>query len=201
VPRSGLGFPLLAQAIEIDGGEYLVARASSPRMPGYTRLGAMETRWALRDLALRHGLPALGELCRTLGVWRSPHPPGDVEDCLELLAPRFDAYEPDLVLYRKVRVAVALDLSEIEDVVDLADAMELTPEPELHWVEITFHDADGNPLHDAQVRIERPDGVVHEGRTNGAGVLRVSDISVAGECKVSFPELEPWARQRFQVSA
>jgi hypothetical protein len=192
---------LLEQAIAIDGGEYLLQRASSSRVPGYTRLGAAETRWVLRELAQRQGLTALGELCRTLGVWRSPHPPGDVEACLELLAPRFDAYEPDYVLYRKVRVAVALDMSEIEDVVDLADALEAAPEDEIHWVEITFHDADGNPLHDAQVRIERPDGVTHEGRTNGAGVLRISDISVAGECKVSFPELEPWARQRFQVSA
>lgn len=192
---------MLEQAIAIDGGEYLLVRASSPRVSGYTRLGAAETRWVLRDLALRQGLTVLGELCRTLGVWRSPHPPGDVEDCLELLASRFDPYEPDLVLYRKVKVAVALDMSEIEDVVDLASTMDLTPEDELHWVEITFHDADGNPLSDAQVKIERPDGVTHEGRTNGAGVLRVSDISVAGQCKVSFPELEPWARQRFQVSA
>jgi hypothetical protein len=192
---------LLTQEIAIDGGEYLLARASAARMPGYTRLGVAETRWVLRDLAMRQGLAVLGELCRTLGVWRSPHPPGDVEDCIELLAQRFDVSDPDLVLFRKVRVAVALDLSEIEDVVDLAEAMDLTPEPELHWVEITFHDADGNPLSDAQVSIERPDGVTHEGRTNGAGVLRVSDISVAGECKVSFPELEAWVREHFQVSA
>jgi hypothetical protein len=192
---------LPAHAIAIDGVEYLLMRGSSEKVPGYVRLGAAETRWVLRDWAQRQGLAVLGDLCRTLGLWRSPHPPGDVEDCIELLALRFDVGDPDLVLYRKVRVAVALDLSEIEDVVDLSDAMALTPEPELHWVEITFHDADGNPLSDAQVSIERPDGVTHEGRTNGAGVLRVSDISVAGECKVSFPELEPWARQHFEVSA
>jgi len=192
---------LPAHAIAIDGVEYLLMRGSSAKVPGYLRLGAAETRWVLRDWAQRNGLPVLGELCRTLGLWRSPHPPGDVEDCIELLALRFDADDPDLVLHRKVRVAVALDLSEIEDVVDLAEAMELTSEPELHWVEITFHDADGNPLDDAQVKIERPDGVTHEGRTNAAGVLRVSEISVAGECKISFPELEPWARQRFEVSA
>lgn len=192
---------MLAHTIAIDGGEYLLMQASPVRVPGYTRLGAAETRWVLRDHAMRQGLASLAELCRAVGAWRSPHPPGDVDDCLELLAPRFEGHDPELQLYRKVRVAVALDMSEIEDVVDLADAMDLTPEPELHWVEITFHDADGNPLSDAQVSIERPDGVTHEGRTNGAGVLRVSEISVAGECKVSFPELEPWARQRFQVSA
>ena len=192
---------LPAHAIAIDGVEYLLVRGSSAKVPGYVRLGAAETRWVLRDWARRHGLPVLGDLCRALGLWRSPHPPGDVEDCIELIALRFDVGDPDLVMLRKVRVAVALDLSEIEDVVDLAEAMELTPEPELHWVEITFHDADGNPLNDAQVKIERPDGVTHEGRTNAAGVLRVSDIAVAGECKVSFPELEPWARQRFEVSA
>lgn len=191
---------LPASAIAIDGVEYLLIRGAE-RVPGYMRLGPAETRWVLRDWAQRRGLEVLGELCRAVGVWRSPHPPGDIDDCIEMLALRFDVGEPDLVLYRKVRVAVTLDLSEIEDVVDLSDAMDLTPEPELHWVEITFHDADGNPLGDAQVKIERPDGVTHEGRTNGAGVLRVSDISVAGECKVSFPELEPWARQRFQVSA
>lgn len=191
---------LPAHAIAIDGVEYLLIRGSE-RVPGYVRLGAAETRWVLRDWAQREGLEVLGDLCRAVGAWRSPHPPGDIDDCIEMLALRFDVGEPDLVLYRKVRVAVTLDLSEIEDVVDLADAMDLTPEPELHWVEITFHDADGNPLADAQVEIERPDGVTHAGRTNGAGVLRVSDISVAGECKVSFPELEPWARQRFQVSA
>jgi hypothetical protein len=192
---------LPAHAIAIDGGEYLLLRASSIRVAGYTRLGAAETRWVLRDWAHRQGLTKLADLCRTLGEWRSPHPPGDVEECIELLAPRFDQSDPDLVLHRKVRVAVALDLSEIETVVNLADAADLTTEPELYWVEITFHDADGNPLGDAQVKIERPDGVTHEGRTNAAGVLRVSDISVSGECKVSFPELEPWARQRFEVSA
>ncbi len=200
-PREGSSLLLPAHAIAIDGVEYLLVRGSSTRVPGYVRLGAAETRWVLRDWAQRQGLVALGELCRTLGLWRSPHPPGDVEDCIELLALRFDVSDPDLVLLRKVRVAVALDLSEVEDVVDLADAMDLTPEPELHWVEITFHDADGNPLSDAQVKIERPDGVTHEGRTNGAGVLRVSEISVAGPCKVSFPELEAWVRERFQVSA
>lgn len=188
-------------AIAIDGGGYLLLRAFAGRVPGYTRLGPAETRWVLRDYAQRQGLAPLAELCRTLGAWRSPHPPGDVEDCIELLAPRFDGSDPDLLLYRKVRVAVALDLSEIEDVVDLADAVDLTPEPELHWVEITFHDADGNPLSDAAVSIERPDGVTHEGRTNAAGVLRVSEISVAGPCKVSFPELEPWVRERFGASA
>lgn len=192
---------LPAHAIAIDGVEHLLMRGSSAKVPGYTRLGAAETRWVLRDWAQRHGLPALAELCRAVGAWRSPHPPGDVEDCIDMLALRFDVGDPDLVLYRKVHMAVALDLSEVEEMVDLADAAELTTDPELHWVEITFHDADGNPLADAQVKVERPDGVTHEGRTNGAGVLRVSDISVAGECKVSFPELEPWARQRFQVSA
>lgn len=192
---------LPAHAIAIDGVEYLLMRGSAAKVPGYTRLGAAETRWVLRDWAQRQGLTALADLCRAVGAWRSPHPPGDVEDCIEMLALRFDVGDPDLVLYRKVRVAVALDLSEVEDILDLAEAVDLTPEPELHWVEITFHDADGNPLTDAQVKIERPDGVTHEGRTNGAGVLRVSEISVAGECKVSFPELEPWARQRFQVSA
>jgi hypothetical protein len=192
---------LPAHAIAIDGVEYLLTRGSSARVPGYARLGAAETRWVLRDWAQRQGLAALGELCRAVGAWRSPHPPGDVDDCIDLLASRFDVGDPDLVLHRKIRVAVALDLSEIEDVVDLAEAMDLTPEPELHWVEITFHDADGNPLPDAAVSIERPDGVTHEGRTNAAGVLRVSEISVAGPCKVSFPELEAWIREHFQVSA
>ncbi len=192
---------MLAHTIAIDGGEYLLARGSTTRLPGYTRLGLAETRWVLRDHALRNGLPALAELCRTVGAWRSPHPPGDADDCVDLLAPRFEGGDPELVLLRRVRPAIELDMSEVEDAVDLASAMDLTPEPELHWVEITFHDADGNPLADAQVEIERPDGVTHEGRTNGAGVLRVSDISMAGECKVSFPELEPWVRQRLGASA
>jgi hypothetical protein len=200
-PARGFFVLLLAQAIAIDGGEYLLARASSARLPRYMRLGAAESRLVVRDWARRNGVTMTSDLCRTLGLWRSPDPPGDVEACIELLAARFDEYTPDLALYRRVRVAIALDLSPVEELVDLADAIDITDEPALHWVEITFHDADGNPLADAQCRIERPDGVVHEGRTNAAGALRVAEIAVAGPCKVSFPELEAYVRQRFQVSA
>jgi len=193
---------LLAQAISIDGGEYLLVPASSPRQSGYEPLGAAESRWALRDWAHRHGISAITELCRQLGSWRSSELPSDVDTAVELLDERFDDYTPELVLLRRVPVEVELDLSPIEEVVDLSQEISLTEdEPELHWVQITFHDADGTPMADAQCRIELPDGVVHEGRTNAAGVLRVADISMAGPCKVSFPELEAYVRQRAEAPA
>lgn len=189
----------MSQPIAIDGGDYLVCPAAWPQPEGYARLGTSETRWLLRDWTQRGAWSSAGALLRGLGGWSSTEAP--YEAAGDELALRFDEYTAELVLYRRLRISVALDLSDVEEVVDLGDAAELVSEPELHWVEITFHDAAGEPLANAQVRIERPDGVTHEGRTNAAGVLRVSDIAVAGSCKVTFLELEACAREHFQVAS
>lgn len=172
--------------------------AAWPEPEGYTRLGTTETRWLLHDW-MQHGSSSnAGALLRSLGGWSSTEAPDGAGD---ELAMRFDEYTAELVLYRRLRISVELDLSDVEEVVDLGDAAELASEPELHWVEITFHDAAGEALANAQVRIERPDGVTYEGRTNAAGVLRVSDIAVAGSCRVTFLELEACAREHFQVAS
>jgi hypothetical protein len=109
----------ISEAIAVDGTEYLLGRVSSARVPGYARLEAAESRLVLRDWARRHGVAMMTELCRALGSWRSPEPVGDVEMCIERLAARLDEYCPDLVLHRRDCVAVALDLSPLEDVVSL----------------------------------------------------------------------------------
>jgi hypothetical protein len=104
-------------------------------------------------------------------------------------------YERNLRPICDMREIEATPLVEDEDDAPIERVAE-----ETHWVELTFHDADGNPLADVDCRIERPDGVVHEGRTDATGLLRVDDISIAGMCSVSFPGLEDYVRQHFETA-
>jgi hypothetical protein len=70
---------------------------------------------------------------------------------------------------------------------------EAFPDPTLTWIEIELVDDTGAPVGNKPYRVELPDGLVREGRLNDAGFARLDGI-VAGDCKVSFPTLDGWAR-------
>jgi len=84
---------------------------------------------------------------------------------------------------------------------DGSDGDESEVEPEKHWVEVQLKDRNGEPLVNAQCRIERPDGVVVEAATDSQGSLRVTDIAELGQCKVSFPQLEEFVRKASQSAS
>jgi len=195
---------MLSEALVLDSGEYLVTSASQEELPGHVRVRAFEARVLVREWAQLSGVRRTAALCHALELWRSTEPPSDLEACLERLESCFDDHCPSLALHFRMPAEVALDMSPVEeptDLQDLAESAAAAAEPDTHWVELTFHDADGNPLANVDCRIERPDGIVHDGRTNAAGTLWVGDISVAGACRVSFPELEAYVRDNFRMDA
>ena len=57
------------------------------------------------------------------------------------------------------------------------------------WVEVRLVDEDGEPVADAEYRIELPDGSVMTGRLDQDGKARFDSI-VPGTCKVSFVEID-----------
>ena len=70
-----------------------------------------------------------------------------------------------------------------------------TPRPvlegeDLHWVEIKLIGEDGKPISGEKYKIVLPDGAIVEGALDGEGLARVDDIPQAGQCMISFPELD-----------
>jgi len=60
---------------------------------------------------------------------------------------------------------------------------------ELTWVSFQLVDEDGKPMGGVQYRLTLPDGGVREGKLDSGGFLQVDGIT-AGQCKLSFPDLE-----------
>lgn len=59
------------------------------------------------------------------------------------------------------------------------------PAPD-HFVELTFVDADGEPVSSVACRVELPNGMVRHARSNDAGVIRIEGLSKPGQCIVTF---------------
>ena len=59
-----------------------------------------------------------------------------------------------------------------------------------HWIEIELLDEDGNPVTGEPYRITLPDGTTADGTTDSKGHAREEHID-PGNCKVSFPNLDP----------
>lgn len=67
---------------------------------------------------------------------------------------------------------------------------------ETTWVEVSLVDEDGDPVPDERYEILTPDGVVHRGRLDYRGRVRLSGITVDGACQVKFPDLDADAWER-----
>ncbi len=55
------------------------------------------------------------------------------------------------------------------------------------WVEITYEDAEGNPVANARYVITLPDGEQREGSLDGSGFAKIDGIP-PGKCTVDFPD-------------
>lgn len=58
------------------------------------------------------------------------------------------------------------------------------------WVAIELIDEEGKPVAGARYRLVLPDGSVREGQLDAKGTAHVEGIA-PGQCKVSFPDLDP----------
>jgi hypothetical protein len=78
----------------------------------------------------------------------------------------------------------------------LARLRERPAEPEQdHWIGIELCRADGTGVKGVKYRITTPDGKEFEGMTNEYGLAHIDGIKSAGQCRISFPELDKdlWA--------
>ena len=63
-------------------------------------------------------------------------------------------------------------------------------EKETHWIEIELIDEADQPVAGEKYEIELPDGSTTSGTTDSDGKARVEGIEEAGNCKITFPELD-----------
>lgn len=68
------------------------------------------------------------------------------------------------------------------------------PEPvtpaEDFWIAIELVDEDGKPVPNERYRVRTPDGRIFEGTVDGQGKARVGDLPSAGNCEITFPDLD-----------
>jgi hypothetical protein len=62
---------------------------------------------------------------------------------------------------------------------------------ELHWIEIELvYEEGGKPVVGEEFLIKLPDGAEVRGKLNKNGTARVTSIPNAGNCEVTFPNLD-----------
>lgn len=60
----------------------------------------------------------------------------------------------------------------------------------LHWIEIELIDEADQPVSGERYKITLPDGSVDEGSLDEKGKAKIESIADAGDCKISFPNLD-----------
>jgi type VI secretion system secreted protein VgrG len=63
-------------------------------------------------------------------------------------------------------------------------------EGETHWIEIELVDEAGNPVPGERYEVKLPDGRVAKGTLNAEGFARVAGFDQAGNCEITFPDLD-----------
>ncbi len=61
---------------------------------------------------------------------------------------------------------------------------------ELHWIEIELVGEDDEPISGEKYKITLPDGSVASGTLDQKGCARVEGIKDAGDCQITFPDLD-----------
>ncbi len=178
--------------ISLDRGEVLVLAADSDPVRGYALLSVVAVCFNIQEWSHRAGLGARRSLSHALGLRGGGHEPTDTRTFLDLLLERIEGQCPDLVLCRRERIAVSLDLRPVEDeLVDLADLAgdEPSPSVELGWIEIRLRDQDERPIPNLRYEVRLPDRGLRWGYLDHRGQARVEDIP-EGQCTVSFPDCD-----------
>jgi hypothetical protein len=72
----------------------------------------------------------------------------------------------------------------------VGDAVQPCPLQPTHWVEIELRDDDGNPVPNEEYLVTLPDGDEVRGYLDDNGWARFAPLDSAGQCKVSFPNID-----------
>lgn len=72
----------------------------------------------------------------------------------------------------------------------VADLVQPCPLAPMHWLEIELLDDAGRPVAHEPYRVTLPGGQVVAGFLDANGRERLDSIPDAGECQVSFPQLD-----------
>jgi len=184
---------MLAQAITLRGGEYLVTSASSAPVPGYVPLEPAESRMLVRSWMRRHETAVLRDLLTALGSWRTLSPLDEPEAFTALVGTRFDDHCPSVVLYRReLRSIGPVAGSPEASAVELSELASHRPEPREDlraWIEIRLEDRDGKPVPRARYEVLLSNRELRQGYLDLQGFARIEGLP-EGTCKVCFPDYD-----------
>lgn len=174
-------------AFTLDGDDYVMVRGPAWPESGYVRVSERYTLELLESWRHDGEGYLLRRMCMELGL--PTREMDGASDATATLAGRVLLHHArDISLFRRVRPALARTATEA--VVDLMTLVgsevpraEEVDEPDAdHWIHITFVDQERNPLVGVDCCVELPDGRIHEGRTDGDGVLWIERIARPGTC-------------------
>ena len=184
---------MLAEAITLRGGEYLVTSVSSAPVPGYVPLEPAESRMVVRGWMHRHEASTLSDLLRALGPWRTLSPLDEAEAFVRLVSSRFDDHCPSVVLYRREPRSIGPASPSAEaSAVALSELASRRPEPKEDlraWIEIRLEDRDGKPVPRARYEVLLDNRELRQGYLDQQGFARLEGLP-EGTCKVCFPDYD-----------
>jgi type VI secretion system secreted protein VgrG len=61
---------------------------------------------------------------------------------------------------------------------------------QLHWIELELKDEANQPVPGEAYEVTLPDGSVAKGTLDGKGFAKIDGIATAGNCQVTFPNLD-----------
>lgn len=71
--------------------------------------------------------------------------------------------------------------------------------PSIYWIAFELLGEDGTPVPWEAYRVEMPDGSVATGYLDRCGRARIENISISGDCLISFPALDEKAWDRMMA--
>ena len=95
-----------------------------------------------------------------------------------------------VLLLRIVETVVNLESARDEGAVTPSQLAGRQKEVETHWIQIELIDLEDQPVPDQAYKIELPGGEIREGRLDANGTAYIGGLTVAGQCKVCFPEID-----------
>lgn len=70
------------------------------------------------------------------------------------------------------------------------------PPAQKEWIILELVDANDQPMKGERFRVTLPDGTVREGTLDDRGRACLEQIPVAGDCQITFPDLDGAAWER-----
>ncbi len=158
-------------------------------------------RWSLRDA---HG-PSDAELSALLGLATFDDAVSRHELVERIAAELEHGATSRLSVRRRVRARPRVDPGRVFPIVDLRELLPVEPEPvptrapdvaaeppsslQPTFIDIVVLDALGQPRVDVLFELVLPDTTIFTGRTGSDGRIRLDDLTIEGDCELTFPEL------------